>query len=200
MIIGLEITKQKGRKMKTKFSYTKQVKEHICQMAVRKKYKEKFDLEMALLESALTKRAIKNSMHSDAVKNVPETLLSFLSSSKSAADYCGRVLFDVSQYIALQSCSKVRSVKLSHVVYATSKDATILGCNELKAIKSLIKEIDQFASDVGVSLNSYKTYLKAVEALSWIESLHPEYAQSPACNIIPIDTINRVNEMMKVIK
>ena len=182
--------------MKIKASYTKAAKEHILQMAVRKMFKDEFNKKHEELREALTVKAESMGDHEELARVVPEHLLKNLVSSSLACHY-GNLIIRVDNYVALESKPSIRSIELVRVVYISShKAAELVDSQEVKEFNKYVKTIDQAASEIETSLNSYRTYNKAVEALPWIEALHPDYMKSPVCNIVPISTINKVNEMM----
>lgn len=181
--------------MTIKYNYTKSTKLHILQMAVRKKFKDEFNSKMELAKEAMTVKAELMGDHKELSK-LPEHLHKNFESC-SAIYYHGNRLITVNQGVSLESREYIRNIELKrkvfvkHTLVASLKDG-----DEIKGINLFLKEVDQFAMDVETALNTYSTYKKAVNALPWIEEFHPDFDKKPVCNLVPIDTINKVNKLM----
>lgn len=178
-----------------KFNYTMKTKEHIKQMAVRKKYLEIFNGKLAKLKTDFTDSAKELGNHNELSK-LPEHLHVDFYSNNSIGHHCN-TLFIVNESIALQYRLKTTRIDLDCSVFVNSGELSKLLDNRLiLEFKKFLDEIDLFASDVETALGTYTTYKKAVENMPWIESFHPDFDKKPVCKIVPIETIMKVNELM----
>lgn len=184
-----------------KLNYTKATKQHIAQMAVRKKYLDIFNEKLSKMEGEFLIAAEKEGDHVELSK-LPAHLHGNFNYTDQVTKY-GRKLFTVDQYIALQTRENHHRINLHKKVFVKGNEL----CHLIETQSHLIvefgkflKEIDQFASDAYVSLDSYSTYEKALNALPWIEGLHPDKDKAAICKLVPIDIINKVNELMSGVK
>lgn len=186
-----------------KYNYTKSTKETILQMAVRKQYLGEFDKKLAELETAFTLLADGLGDHKE-LSELPEHLHKNFKSCLGTPHWFDTIV-KVKNYISLQSRQNIKSIEFDRRVFITENLAQTLisskeGSQLIIEFQKFLKEVDNFAVDVETSLNSYSTYKNAFLAMHWIEEFHPSHDKKPTCNIVPIDTINKVNELMGIAK
>lgn len=62
----------------------------------------------------------------------------------------------------------------------------------------LVKEIQSFEETIMQAMGGFKSASKMFAELPWTEDLYPQSEKKPICNIVPVSTIAKANDLMGV--
>lgn len=192
----------------------KQIKTHIADMAIRKKYKAEFEKRLADL-TVKARKTLYDINHNADFDVLPER-------AKHLIQTCSGV--NLPNGIAMASYKygydKVERGFLLNIAFDTRKDITMLtfqgetvyapkdykGCaqwpeelnGELKEFTNFLKEASQARQTLIDAMVHYKSTNKMFAELPWAEQFYPEQEKKTACNIVPVSTIAAANDLMGV--
>lgn len=183
--------------------YNSKVKAHITEMAIRKAFLSKFEKMMDDVSVEMTVEAESLGDHTE-LSALPKHLHDNFNGCQTVRVF-GCKLLKVNNYTALCTSESIFNIQLKNGVFISqvlmneyvgnsrdNKNGSIFNIQSF-----LDNDVDKFALDVRISLDSYKTYKQAVESLPWIKGMHPDKdINLTGCNLVPVDTINKVNDLM----
>ncbi|WGH28537.1 hypothetical protein 13VV501A_gene0041 [Vibrio phage 13VV501A] len=184
----------------------KQIKTHIADMAIRKKFKPEFTLLMQALKDAAYK-GLYDKYYNEDFDLLPErsralvqnsALVSIDTLKMERTEYRGRetgyglnVAFDTYRELGDITLDK-RILGVRHRIY----NATDLFKEEYKALVALLKEASEARDTLLAAMAHYKNADKMFKELPWTEEFYPEQDKKPKCNVVPVSTIAAANEIM----
>lgn len=186
----------------------KQIKTHIADMAIRKKYKAEFDnLMKAMSDKAY--HGLYAKYNNGDFKVLPERSLKLVQNSKHVnidtirmekREPYGRSI-GYGLNVSFQTRSEIGTIELEKPILGASRtiyDADTLFADEYKAVIKLLKEASTARQTLLDAMAHYKSSKKMFSELLWSEDFYPEQEKKPVCNIVPISTIAAANELMGV--
>ncbi|QZI93269.1 hypothetical protein SIPHO075v1_p0046 [Vibrio phage PS65A.1] len=184
----------------------KQIKTHIADMAIRKKYKAEFtELMQAMKDKAYSE--LYNKYHNEDFDLLPERALNLV-------QRCGTVDISTIQmehkvqygrdigyglHVAFDTYSSIQSITLDKQVLGCGHkiyNASELFSDEYAALTSFLKEASKARQTLLDAMAHYKSCKKMFAELPWTETYYPESEKKPVTNIVPVSTIAAANELM----
>lgn len=185
----------------------KQIKTHIADMAIRKKYKSEFDrLLKSVTDKAYTELYAK--YHNEDYDALPQRALSAVRKTKTVS--IPTIIMEMEKprfgaergyglNVAFDTCRRIRSLSMDKVVYGQDyefRNALELFETEFKSLTSFLKEASKTRQTLLDAMAHYKSCNKMFNELPWTEAHYPESEKKPACNIVPLSTIEEANKLM----
>lgn len=182
----------------TTLKLNKKIKNHICQMAIRNKFESEFKVVVSNICSDVGEIFYKES-NGELFESVDPIILEAVRKCKS---------FEINQTIYLSENAGValgckfgyiKHFSATKFYYGKDYRTVLQKDNEVfKDLILLIKEIQSFEETIMQAMNSFKSANKMFAELPWTEELYPESEKKPTCNIIPVSTIAKANDLMGV--
>ena len=186
----------------------KQIKTHIADMAIRKKYKAEFTVLMRAMKDKAHSE-LYNEYHNEDFDLLPKRALNLV-------QRCGVVDISTLQmehrvqygrdtgyglHVAFETRSSIQSITLDkeilgcgHKIYNASE----LFSDEYAALTAFLKEASQARQTLLDAMAHYKSCKKMFAELPWTETYYPEAEKKPVVNIVPVSTITAANELMEL--
>lgn len=184
----------------------KQIKTHIADMAIRKKYKAKFtELLKTVTDKAYSE--LYDKYHNEDFDVLPARASGALKSSKRV-DIPELQMEIVKRFngergyglnVAFDTRGRIDSLVLDKAVIGTDykfHNALELFETEFKALTAFLKEASAARQTLLDAMAHYESCKKMFAELPWTEEFYPESEKKPACNVVPVSTIAAANELM----
>lgn len=190
----------------------KQIKTHIADMAIRKKYKAKFESKLAKL-TVKAREVLIEINHNEDFDLLPERAKRLIKKCNGveipSLIMCSRiggfpkVERGYQLDIAFDTYSDINSLSFDKPVYASGNHRGLASFPEelsedFKALQKFLKEASTARQTLLDAMAHYKSSKKMFAELPWSEDFYPEQEKKPACNIVPVSTIAAANELMGV--
>lgn len=185
----------------------KQIKTHIADMAIRKKYKAKFtELLKTVTDKAYSE--LYDKYHNEDFDVLPARASSALRKTKEVEIPSLLMSSETPRYgkeygyglnVAFDTRSRIDSLVLDKSVIGTDykfHNALELFETEFKALTTFLKEASAARQTLLDAMAHYKSCKKMFAELPWTEEFYPESEKKPACNVVPVSTITAANELM----
>lgn len=185
----------------------KQIKTHIADMAIRKKYKAKFtELLKAVTDKAYSE--LYDKYHNEDFDVLPARAFGALRKTKevdipsllmSSETHKFRTDRGYGLNVAFDTYRRIDSLTMAKVVIGTEykfHNALELFEVEFKALTTFLKEASAARQTLLDAMAHYKSCKKMFAELPWTEEFYPESEKKPACNVVPVSTIAAANELM----
>lgn len=184
----------------------KQIKTHIADMAIRKKFKAEFDTLMQAVKDAAYK-GLYEKYHNADFEVLPERAKKIISRVRTV-DW---PTLDMESYVyngkergyglnvAFETRSKLQEITLDKPILGptyTIYNAYELFESEYKALTTFLKEVSEARNTLLAAMVHYKNADKMFKELPWTEEFYPEQDKKPKCNVVPVSTIAAANEIM----
>lgn len=181
-----------------KLKLNKTIKNHICQMAIRNKFEAEFKVVFNNICSDAGELFYKES-NGELFESADPIILEAVKKCKS---------FEIDQTIYLSENTGVAiGFKFGYIKHFTAtkfyygKDCRTVLQKDNEVFKDLIlliKEIQSFEETIMQAMNGFKSASKMFAELPWTEDLYPQSEKKPTCNIVPVSTIAKANDLMGV--
>ncbi|AUR87790.1 hypothetical protein NVP1104O_40 [Vibrio phage 1.104.O._10N.286.49.A12] len=187
----------------------KQIKTHIADMAIRKKYKAEFTrLLKAVTDTAYDELYAK--YHNEDYDVLPQRALSAVEKTKEID--VPALIMDLEKprfgsergyglNVAFDTRRRIDSLSMEKAVYGTRykfHNSFELYEKEFKALTTFLKEASQARQTLLDAMAHYKSCKKMFAELPWTETYYPEVEKKPVVNIVPVSTIAAANELMEL--
>ena len=187
----------------------KQIKTHIADMPIRKKYKAEFArLLKAVTDTAYDELYAK--YHNEDYDVLPQRALSAVEKTKEID--VPALIMDLEKprfgaergyglNVAFDTRRRIDSLSMEKAVYGTRykfHNSFELYEKEFKALTAFLKEASQARQTLLDAMAHYKSCKKMFAELPWTETYYPEAEKKPVTNIIPVSTIAAANELMEL--
>lgn len=189
----------------------KQIKTHIADMAIRKKYKAEFDKKLENL-STVGLDIVYKANHNEDFDVLPERAKALIRTVKgielknniNMGSYKPRRHYEESGYLldtAFQTYSQIERIEFGKKIYGESNYRGYAYQTEgfeehLKDLHAFLKEASKARQTLLDAMAHYKSCKKMFAELPWTETYYPESEKKPVANIVPVSTIAAANELM----
>ncbi|AUR97099.1 hypothetical protein NVP1237B_40 [Vibrio phage 1.237.B._10N.261.52.C5] len=189
----------------------KQIKTHIADMAIRKKYKAEFEKKLAAL-SVMGFDIVYDLNHNEDFDVLPDRAKALIQTVQGIAlkddirmgSYKPSRYYEERGYLldtAFQTRDTIERVGFDKKVYSASNyrgDAHQPEAFDapLKELHAFLKEASQARQTLIDAMAHYKSCKKMFAELPWTETYYPEAEKKPVTNIVPVSTIAAANELM----
>lgn len=185
----------------------KQIKTHIADMAIRKKYKAEF----ASLLKAVTDKAyneLYDKYHNEDYDVLPQRALAAVEKTKEID--IPTLLMGVEKprfgpergyglNVAFDTRRRMDCLSMDKAAYGTRykfHNSFELYETEFKALTAFLKEVSKARQTLLDAMAHYKSCKKMFAELPWAETYYPESEKKPVANIVLVSTIAAANELM----
>lgn len=186
----------------------KKIKTHIVDMAIRDKYKAKFDaLMQAMRDKAYS--GLYDEYHNEDFELLPERSRKYVGKTT----YVDVPTIRVGNYlrhgvergygldVALQTRNTIEYIELGQPVYGTEHkfyNASDLFRDEYHDLVTFLKEASKARETLVNAMTHYRSCKKMFAELPWTEEYYPEHEKTPTVNLVPVSTIAAANGLMGV--
>lgn len=179
----------------------KSIKLHIAQMAVREKFQAEFDNCHANFLNTLSDNLYLECKGVE-FEGVSDVVMKCVRSTHNVR-ISSRVSIVVSDELkVIFGVRDLSNFRIEKPYYGTDYKKEIWDLSgveqEYKDIRLCAKEAQKLFDVLIDSMDSFKSAAKMFAALPWAEKYYPESEKKPTCNIVPVTTINKANELMGV--
>lgn len=179
----------------------KSIKIHIAQMAVREKFQCEFDVCYENVVNALSNEVYKQCNGVD-FESLPESVMSCVRSTNNINIQSGCRSFISDELCVTFGVKDIGDFKSNKPFYGSDYRHYLRSTDGFSAeytdLKMCVKESQKLFDALIDSMESFKSAAKMFAALPWSEKYYPESEKKPTCNIVPVTTINKANELMGV--
>ncbi|AUR82737.1 hypothetical protein NVP1271B_39 [Vibrio phage 1.271.B._10N.286.54.B4] len=191
----------------------KQIKTHIADMAIRKKYKAEFEKKLAAL-SVIGFDIVYDLNHNEDFDVLPDRAKSLIQTVQGIdlkddirmGSYKPSRYYEERGYLldtAFQTRDTIKRVGFDKKVYSASNYRG--NANQPEAFDAPVKELHVFLKEASQARQTlldamahYKSCKKMFAELPWAETYYPEAEKKPVVNVVPVSTIAAANELMEL--
>lgn len=189
----------------------KQIKTHIADMAIRKKYKAEFEKKLAAL-SVIGFDIVYDLNHNEDFDVLPERAKALVQTVqgidlkddiKMGSHRPYRHMPDRGYLLdtAFQTRDTIGRIGFEKKVYSASNYRGDARQPEefdahVKDLHAFLKEASQARQTLLDAMAHYKSCKNMFAELPWAETFYPEAEKKPVTNIVPVSTIAAANELM----
>lgn len=192
----------------------KQIKTHIADMAIRKKYKAEFEKKLAEL-SVIGFDIVYDLNHNEDFDVLPDRAKALVQTVQgidlendikmgSHRPYRHLPERGYSLDVAFQTRVTIGRIGFDKKVYSASnyrgdaRQPEAFGVH-VEELHSFLKEASQARQTLLDAMAHYKSCKKMFAELPWTETYYPEAEKKPTCNVVPVSTIAAANKLMETL-